>query len=108
VNLEDKLSEALHRKQPPPGMVERVMARIDRRAAPAVAPSFWHAHWAGLRLAVAAVLAVLIIAFGLGAVVRQREVRRERAQAEFAARQLITALQIASEALNDAKRIVRQ
>ena len=105
MNLEQKLSEALHRKQPPPGMVERVMARIDGRAAPAVTPAFWHARWAGLRLAVGA---VLIVALGLGVVVRQREVRRERVQAEFAARQLITALQIASEALNDAKRMVRQ
>ena len=104
MNLEHELTEALNRKEPPPGMVERVMARIDSREAPAVGPSFGHAHWAGLRLAVGLVLLV-VIGFG---VVRQREARRERQQAEFAARQLMTALQIASEALNDARRIVRQ
>jgi hypothetical protein len=104
VILEHELTEALNRKQPPPGMVERVMARIDSREAPAVAPSFRQAHWTRLRLGIALVLLVMI---GFG-VVRQREVRREQQQAEFATRQLMTALQIASEALNDAKRMVQR
>lgn len=102
MNLEHELTEALNRKQPPPGMVERVMARIDAREG-----SSWHAHLAGLRLAAGLVGLVLLVVIGFG-VVRQREARREQQQAEFAARQLMTALQIASEALNDAKRIVRQ
>ena len=104
MNLEHELTEALNRKQPPPDMVERVLARIDSREAPAGAPSFWHAHRTGLRLAAGLVL-IVVIGFG---VVRQREARRERQQAEFATRQLLTALQIASKTLNDAKRIVQQ
>ena len=104
MNLEDELIEALRRKQPPPGMVERVIARIDSREASAPSPSFWHAHWSGLRLAISL---VVIVAIGIG-LVRQRETRRERQRAEFATRQLMTALQIASETLNDARQIVRQ
>ena len=104
MNLDQELAEALRRKQPPPGMVDRVMATIDSRKAPAVAPSFWHAHGAGLRLAAGL---VVIVAIGFG-VVRQREALRERQEGEFATRKLMTALQIASEALNDAKRIVEQ
>jgi uncharacterized protein HemX len=103
VNLEHELTEALNRKQPPPGMVDRVMARIESQEMPAAA-SFWRAHRVGLRLAAAL---VLLMAIGFG-VVRRREAQLERQQAEFAARQLMTALQIASETLNDAKRIVRQ
>jgi hypothetical protein len=104
VNLEQELAEAMKRKQPPPGLAGRVMARIDSREAPASATSFWHFHGAGLRLAVAVTLLVMI---GVG-VVWQRETRLDRQQGEAAARQLMTALQIASEALNDAKRMVGQ
>jgi hypothetical protein len=102
VNLEQELTNALTRQQAPPGIAERVMARIDSRARPAAAPGLW--PWSGFRLAMGFVLLVMI---GFSAV-RQDEVRRERQQSEIAARQLMTALQIASEALNDAKRIVRQ
>jgi hypothetical protein len=103
--VEHELAAALNRKQPPRGLVERVMARIDSRGAPAEAPSFFRqAHGTPLRLGIALVLLVMMIGVG---VVRQREVRREQQQAEFATRQLMIALQIASEALNDAKRIVK-
>ncbi len=104
MNLEHELAEALKRKQPPPGLIGRVMARIDSRDAPAAAPSFWLVYGAGLRLAVGVALLLMI---GVG-VVWQRETRLERQQGEFAARQLMTALQIASEALNDARRMVGQ
>ncbi len=104
MNLEQELSEALKRKQPPPGLVDRVMARVESGHAAEKAPSFWHTRRAVLGLAAAA---VLLVAIGTG-VVRQREASREREQGEFAARQLMTALQIASETLNDAKTIVRQ
>lgn len=104
MNLEHELTKALDRKHAPPGIAERVMAQIHSREVPAMAPSFWHAHSAGLRLALSL---VLLVAIGFG-LIRQGEARRERQQAEFATRQLMTALQIASEAINDAKRIVRQ
>jgi hypothetical protein len=103
VNLEHELGEALKRKQPPPDLVDRVMTRIEARQAPPDAPSFWYAHRTGLGLAASL---VLLVAIGFG-VVRQREARREQQQAEFAAKQLITALQIASETLNDARRMVQ-
>lgn len=104
MNLEHELSEALKRKQPPPDLVDRVMAKIEARETPAASPSFWYAHRTGLRLAASL---VLLVALGFG-VVRQREARREQQQAEFATKQLMTALQIASETLNDARRMVRQ
>jgi hypothetical protein len=104
VNLEDELTKALSRKQPPRGMVERVMARIESRE-PAVGLSFRQPFWRRPRFAAALVLLVMTIGFG---VFWQREVRLEQQQAEFAARQLMTALQIASQTLNDAKRIVQQ
>lgn len=104
MNLERQLIEAFRRKQPPPGMVERVMAKISATERPGAGRPFWHAHWSRLRLAACVVLAVSI---GFG-VVRQQEARRERDRAELVAQQLITALQIASETLKDAQRIVQQ
>ena len=103
MNLERQLIDALRRKQPPPGTVERVMARINGQESLA-ARSFWYGHWAGLRHAVGVVV-VLSMGFGL---VWQREARRERGRAELAAQQLRTALQIASETLNDAQRMVQR
>lgn len=104
MNLERQLIEALRRKQPPPGMVERVAARINALERPVAAPSFWRAHQAALRFAAGI---ALVAALGFG-VLRQREAQRERGRGEFAAKQLMTALQIASETLNDAQRIVQQ
>jgi hypothetical protein len=97
VNLEHELKQALKRQPPAPGMTERVMAAVNSRETAARAPSFWRAR-PGLRLTAAA---VLIVAVGVG-VARQREASRERLESELAARQLITALRIASEALNKA------
>ena len=95
MNLEQELKDALKR-QPPPDMAERVMAAIDARKVPAAAAlTLWRR--AGLPLAAAAALLLVV---GIG-VVRQREAERE--QGEAAARQLVTALRIASETLNEAK-----
>ena len=103
MNIEQELKDALKRQQPPPGMTERVMAAIGSRETPAARPSFWRTYRAGLQLAAAA---VLIVAVGAG-VARQREADRERQQSELAARQLMTALQIASEALNEARNEIK-
>ena len=97
MNLEQELKDALKRQPPPPDMTGRVMAAIDSREVRARAPSFWRRHPAGLPLAAAATLLVVV---GIG-VSRQREAERE--QGEAAARQLVTALRIASETLNDVK-----
>jgi hypothetical protein len=102
VNLDDQLSDALKRRQPPPGLVERVMTRIESGVKGAAIP-FWRRPAFALRLATAA---VLVAAIGAG-IVRQRDARLEQQRGEMATRQLMTALQIASEALNDAKRSVQ-
>lgn len=100
MNLEQELKDALKRQLPPPNMTERVMAAIDARKVPAAAtPTLWRR--AGLPLAAAAALLVVV---GIG-VARQRGAERE--QGEAAARQLVTALRIASEALNEARNEIR-
>lgn len=95
MNLEQELKDALKRQQAPPDMTGRVMAAIGSRPVSAAPQSFWQR--AGLPLAAAAALLLVV---GVG-VARQREVQRE--QGEAAARQLVTALRIASETLNSAK-----
>jgi len=104
MNLERLLREAMARKTPPPDLVDRVVARIERHDLPQPPLSFWQANQRLLQVA-AAVLIVASIGFG---VLRDRDARRERQQGELAARQLMTALQIASETLNDAQRLVQQ
>jgi hypothetical protein len=102
VNLEQELRDALKRQQPPPGITERVLKAINAREA-TTAPSFWRRHRAQFQIAAAA---VLVVAVGVG-VVRRSEAIRERERGESAARQLVTALRIASEALNDARSEIR-
>jgi len=99
VNLAQELKDALKRQPPPPNMTERVMAAIKSRKVEAAPPSFWQR--AGLPLAAAAALLLVV---GVG-VARQREAERE--QGEAAARQLVTALRIASETLNEAKNEIK-
>lgn len=99
MNLEQELKDALKRQQAPPGMTERVMAAVDSGKAREARPSFRDRHRAVLQLAAAALLLVVV---GVG-VVNRRETVREREQGEAAARQLVTALRIASEALNEAR-----
>lgn len=99
MNIEQELKDALKRQSPPPDMTERVMAAINSRRVPPAPQSFW--QHAGLPLAAAAALLLVV---GAG-VARQREV--ERQQGEAIARQLVTALRIASETLNSAKREIR-
>lgn len=99
MNLEQELKDALKRQPPPPGMVERVIATLKVEKPPAAAPSFWRLYRTGIELTAAAALFLVV---GIG-VVRDREASRERQQGEQAARQLITGLRIASEALNQAR-----
>jgi hypothetical protein len=103
MNLDQELADALRRKDPPADLAGRVMARIESNEAPAT--RWWALPAFGARALVAASV-VLIVVIGLG-VMRQMEQRRERERGELAARQVMTALQIASESLNDAMRSVR-
>jgi len=103
MDLEHRLRKALARQEPPADLVDRVTARIERGALRETRPPLWRARPV---LAFAAVVVVVVsIGFGLRS---QLEQRRERERGELAARQLVTALQIASETLNDAQRIVHQ
>ena len=113
MNLDRQLREALARKNPPPDLADRVVARIasEQKSQPVARPerrAYLPAAPKGPAyvLRVAAVL-VVFIAIGFG-VLRQREASREHERAKVAARQLMTALQIASETLNDAQRIVQR
>lgn len=103
MDLEHRLRKALARQEPPADLIARVTARIDRGALPDSRPPFWRDRPV---LALAAVL-VVVVSIGFG-VRSQLEQRWERQRGERAARQLVTALQIASETLNDAQRIVHQ
>jgi hypothetical protein len=104
MNLDRLLQEALARKAPPPDLVDRVVSRIGEHEGSDARLSFWRANQRLLQVA-AVFLVVVSIGFG---VIREREARRERQQGELAARQLVTALQIASETLSDAQRMVQQ
>ena len=113
MNLDRQLREALARKNPPPQMVDRVVARIEQRDEEGPGRRDGIARPERRtdlrRVFVLQYAAVLLICLAIGfGVVRQREATRERERAETAARQLLTALQIASETLNDAQRIVQQ
>jgi hypothetical protein len=103
MNLERRLTEALRRQEPPPGLADRVLTHI-KAGEPVADRSFWRARSSVLRLAAAF---VVMVSIGVG-VAREREARRERQLGEFATRQLLTALEIASETLNDAQRIVQR
>jgi len=124
--LEDDLREALRRKEPPPDLAERVLARIGHisptgqtgqvsspaasRPTPseAVKTSTWSRlrSWLwrpGVRWALATAACCVLIA----AVVVARQ-RAQRARAEAAREQLEVALQLASGKLNRAFREVRR
>jgi hypothetical protein len=82
--LEDRLREALQRREPPPGFAERVIARVPRRRAPV---------WTRWR-SVAAIAAVLVVAFSALLFEWHRQVERAN-RAEAANRQLMSALRLA-------------
>lgn len=101
MNLDQELKDALKRHQPPVDLTDRVMAAINSREAAAAPSSWWKRR--GLQLAAAASIIVVV---GAG-VVRQRAADRERERGEAAARQLVTGLRIASEALSAARNEIR-
>ena len=135
MNLDRQLREALARRSPPRDLVAEVIAKLgspheSRPTAPAerwlavfARPTRLRAFGASARRAVARVIAgerrrkgrayalaaatIVVISIGFG-VARQRAANEERRRGELATRQLMTALQIASETLNDAQRLVKQ
>jgi hypothetical protein len=91
--LEDELRTALLRREPPEGFADRVMARVPERR------RLWNS-WSHSWLAAAA--ALLIAMLGGGAYEYHRA-QRIRQQAEQAKAELVIALEIASEKLQNTK-----
>jgi anti-sigma-K factor RskA len=109
---EDDLRTALKPKDPGPGFVQRVMARVGQqeKSAPATKPRrAWFAWLKPLRLhpAMAAVAAVLVLAVGSLIGYRQHQ-ERERQQAMFAEQKAVEALRITNAKLNHVFRRVKQ
>jgi hypothetical protein len=117
--LEDELHRALRRIDPPPGFVNRVMARVEQQAAakpkwawlPLLRPQFWMraGAWSGRRvvlgLAVAAAVLILAVSF---AAWRQLRIREEQRQGEMARAQVMEALRITSVKLHRVRKRVRE
>ena len=92
-DLEQDLREALHRREPPPGFADRVMARVPQRRA--------YPRWLAL-------VATLLIAV-VGASLWQVREQQNRASAEKARAELVYALQVTSHGLDTARAmLVRQ
>jgi uncharacterized protein HemX len=132
MSLEQELRRALKRTDPPAGFDDRVLSRIaaggvpnrapmrgsrawDPNAAPALGCPGDTVHigtarrgWAGTALPIAA---SLMLAFGATYYVQQqqqRQVRENQAQTEQAARDVVLALQIASEKISAAQARVQE
>ncbi len=101
--LDDELRNLLRRKDPPEGLAERVMARLERQPARLTfgrrVSEFFRPpvlRWA----AVAAVVCVVAVA----SIVRYQHQQQMRAQAEQASQQAIYALRITNEEIGTALR----
>ena len=83
-DFEDRLREALKRRKPSAGFAERVIALVPQRRA-----TVWTMHWRSI----AAIAAVLVLAFSAGLFEWHRQVERAE-RAEAANRQLMYALRL--------------
>ena len=106
MNLEQELRRALSRKDPPAGFDNKVLSRIAAgETVKAPAPS---RRWPRAALPIAA---SLILLFGASYYVQERQQRHTReaqAQTEQAARDVVLALQIASEKISAAQAKVEE
>jgi hypothetical protein len=91
MNLEHELKQALKRKNPPQGFEDKVLKKIASRET--VESPVAASPWARRALALAA---SLVIVFG-GAYYLSQQERQQQLQTERAARDVVLALQIASE-----------
>lgn len=100
-HMEEKLKQALQRRDPSPDFSARVMARIAEEKTRREQP-WWQIWFApGRRLALAGGMAVLMLAAGLG---YREHVQRQRALE--ARDQILQALQITGTKLNHVNRMV--
>jgi hypothetical protein len=101
--MEEKLKQALQRRDPSPDFSARVMARIAEEKTRREQP-WWQTWFApGRSMALAGSLAVLMLAAGLG---YREYVQRQRAME--ARDQILQALQITGTHLNRVNRMVHQ
>ena len=101
MSLEQDLRRALKRKDPPSGFDDRVLSKIQAGETPRLPIAARRWHRAPLALA-----ASLVLAFGATYYVqqqRQRQAQEEQAQAEQTVRDVVLALQIASEQISVAQ-----
>lgn len=104
IRLEDRLREAMARRDPPPGFASRVVARAAQQA-PAGAARRWTAWFErGRAWRLAGALSGILLALSGG--LYQQHARELRGQA--AKRQLLLAIRIVGTKLNEAHRQVLQ
>lgn len=97
--FEDQLRESLRRVEPPAGLEQRILARVEAR-------SQAHSRFARRRwLAMAASVVLVVSAGGYGLHWRQEQIRRQ--QAEDARRKLVFALQLTSEQVSKVEEQLR-
>jgi uncharacterized protein HemX len=100
---EEDLRRALRREEPPAGFAERVLAR----AVPAAPARRWWWQRPAQFIPVAAVLAALFLAVGIGWQRRQHE-QAQQEQAQQAGRQLNAALNITRNRLQKTQERIRR
>jgi hypothetical protein len=100
--LDDELRKLLRPKDPPEGLAERVMARIETSPARVTIGQRMSAffRWPVLRWAAVATVCVAAVA----SVVRYQRQQQMRAQAEQASQQAVIALRITNEEIDTALR----
>lgn len=107
MNLEQDLRRALSRKEPPAGFDDKVLSRIAAGETVNTPPPM--RRWPRATLPIAA---SLILLFGASYYVQQeqrlRHTREAQAQTEQAARDVVLALQIASEKISAAQAKVEE
>lgn len=106
MNLEQELRRALKRKEPTAGFDDRVLARIASGETVHIPET--RRRWARVSLPIAA---SLVLAFGSTYYLQQqqqRQMRENQAQTEQAARDVVLALQIASETISAAQARVQE
>jgi hypothetical protein len=98
MDIEHNLERALRREHPPAGFAARVLARLEREAAPDIVTTrapWWRAVAAG----------VLLTMVG-GGFVAHREIERRRG--EHARAQVLLALRITGQKMHEAREHVRE
>jgi uncharacterized protein HemX len=106
MNLEHELRRALRRKDPPSGFHEKVLSRIAAGETPRTRTTI--SIWPRVALPLAA---SLMLAFGGTYYVhrqQERQARELRVQTEQATREVVLALQIASEKISAAQAKVEE